>query len=302
MATPAQIIANRQNAALSTGPATPAGKQIASKNATRTTSPESSPHSPTKTAPISKPSPPRFAASSTRKARTRPSSSTRWSRPAARLHRIQRLEDHAYEQILTEPGSAADPDARILSAIGQSGNLLDKIHRYRAAAERSYYKALRELQSSRVRTHRAEANALDAYIKKIIFAPVPGEYQRKLYHAAVNQVAAEHASLQNEPNPSAAPVRSSRRRRSHYPENLRPVPVSASPKRSVGVQKNEPERRAARLISGHIGIKDTASSKSQRVHHNILTIKREGHEIMCATRFTTGLWTVYYSCILPRVK
>jgi len=35
MASPAQIIANRQNAALSTGPTTPAGKEVASKNAMR---------------------------------------------------------------------------------------------------------------------------------------------------------------------------------------------------------------------------------------------------------------------------
>jgi hypothetical protein len=66
-----------------------------------------------------------------------------------RLLRIQRLEALAFEQILTEPGSGSDPDARILAAICASGNVLDKLQRYAAAAERSYYKALRELQNSR---------------------------------------------------------------------------------------------------------------------------------------------------------
>ena len=37
-----------------------------------------------------------------------------------------------------------------------------------------------------------------------IFAPVPGHHKRKLYHAAVNQVAAEQAKLQNEPKSLAA--------------------------------------------------------------------------------------------------
>jgi hypothetical protein len=113
-----------------------------------------------------------------------------------RLHRLQRLEDHAYEQLLTEPGGDADPDARILAALGQSGNILDKLERYRGAAERSYYKALRELQTSRKQTQKAEATALDIYLKKVIYAPLPGEIERKAPHVAVN--------LQNEANRTGA--------------------------------------------------------------------------------------------------
>src|SRR5690242_18671093 len=65
---------------------------------------------------------------------------------SCRLLRIRRLEALAFEQILTEPGSGADPDASILGAIYASGNALDKLQRYAAAAERSYYKVLRDLQ------------------------------------------------------------------------------------------------------------------------------------------------------------
>ena len=61
----------------------------------------------------------------------------------SKLLRLQRLESAAHEQILTEPGSAGDPDSRILVALAKSGNVLDKLDRYAAAARRCYYKALR---------------------------------------------------------------------------------------------------------------------------------------------------------------
>jgi hypothetical protein len=46
--------------------------------------------------------------------------------------------------------------------MGRDGNILDKLARYSAAAERSYFKALRQHQASRVRNHKAEAGALHA--------------------------------------------------------------------------------------------------------------------------------------------
>jgi hypothetical protein len=95
-----------------------------------------------------------------------------------RLLRIQRLEALAFEQILTEPGSGADPDARILAAICASGNALDKLQRYAAAAERSYYKALRELRQSRAQNRKSESAALDNMLKEIIYAPIPGFERR----------------------------------------------------------------------------------------------------------------------------
>ena len=220
MASPAQIIANRQNAALSTGPTTPAGKEVSSKNATR--------HNLTGVfTPLAHENRADFEQIAARlRDEFNPEGENetflvdQMIQARCRLHRIQRLEDQSYDQILTEPGSAPDPDARILAAMGQSGNLLDKIHRYRAAAERSYYKALREIQASRVRTKKAESNALEAYFKKVICAPIPGHAERKLYHAAVNQFVADQAQLPNEPNSPAAPAPKKTSPRSGYPENL----------------------------------------------------------------------------------
>jgi hypothetical protein len=149
MSTAVQILANRQNAGHSTGPKTPEGKQISSRNATR--------HGLTGVFNIL----PHENAEDFHElaARVRdefqPESENekflvdQMIQDRCRLLRIQRLEALAFEQILTEPGSGSDPDARILGAICASGNALDKLQRYAAAAERSYYKALRELQNSR---------------------------------------------------------------------------------------------------------------------------------------------------------
>jgi hypothetical protein len=214
MSSAAQVLANRQNAALSTGPKTPAGKETSSRNATR--------HGLSGIfTPLPHENVEEFEEIAARlRGEFSPEGENeiflvgQMIQARCRLHRIQRLEDQAFEQILTEPGTDADPDARILAAMGQSGNILDKLERYRAAAERSYYKALRELQASRKQMQKAEATALENHINKIIYAPVPGEFERKRYHAAVN--------LQNEANSTkraaAVPVKPSLR--SQMPENL----------------------------------------------------------------------------------
>jgi hypothetical protein len=149
MSTAAQILANRQNAAHSTGPKSPEGKQISGRNATRhglTGVFNVLPHENSED----------FNDLAARlRDEFQPEGESedflvdQMIQSRCRLLRIQRLEALAFEQILTEPGSSSDPDARILAAICASGNALDKLHRYAAAAERSYYKALRELQSSR---------------------------------------------------------------------------------------------------------------------------------------------------------
>ncbi len=55
-------------------------------------------------------------------------------------------------------------DRKILNMLGQPGNILDKLERYAAAAERSYSKALRDLQQLRLQTQKiAKQNkAIDA--------------------------------------------------------------------------------------------------------------------------------------------
>jgi hypothetical protein len=166
MATPSQILANRSNARFSTGPSTPEGK-LASSGVFAIL-----PHED------------RAAfdqLASTLRAEFLPKGDTetflvdqmiqsRW-----KATRIERLEMEAFEQILTEPGSTDSPDGRILAAISTPGNVLDKLQRYAAAAERSYYKALREIQALRARAQKADAASIDTYIKKVVHAPMPDQ-------------------------------------------------------------------------------------------------------------------------------
>ncbi len=195
MSTAAQVIANRQNAARSTGPTTPEGKAASSQNATRHGLSGEFSVLPHESVQEFNDLAARLGAEFTPEGENETFLVHQMTQARWKILRIERLEGLAFEQILTEPGADDDPDSRLLGTMGRNGNILDKLARYSAAAERSYFKALRELQAGRVRTHKAEANALDAYIKKFIFAPVPGELERNAYHAAVNAFTKE----QNEP-------------------------------------------------------------------------------------------------------
>lgn len=178
MSSPAQVLANRQNAARSTGPKSPEGKAASSRNATRhglTGVFHVLPHEdPAEFEPI--------AAAVRHEFRPRTDSENfqvdLMIQARCKLVRFDRLQGLAFEQVLTEPGSSADPDARILFALGASGNLIDKLERYAAAARRAYYQARRELESSRVRIQRMETKALNNYIKAYIFAPTPIDIKR----------------------------------------------------------------------------------------------------------------------------
>jgi len=199
MSSAAQILANRQNAAHSTGPKSPEGKQTSSRNATRhgltgvfTVLPHENPED--------------FHDLAARiRAEFHPEGENetflveQMIQARCRLLRLQRLEALAFEQILTEPGSSTDPDARILAAFSASGNALDKLHRYATAAERSYYKALHELQKLRTQRQKSESIALENLITQAVFAPIPGFVPRSQR--------AQNDSLRNEPNSSAQKAR-----------------------------------------------------------------------------------------------
>jgi hypothetical protein len=188
MSSPAQNLANRQNAARSTGPKTPEGKAASSRNATR--------HGLTgvfHVLPHEDPAEFEQLAAEVRDEFEPETSSENFLvdtmiQARCKLVRFERLQGLAFEQILTEPGSSSDPDARILGALGASGNLIDKLERYAAAARRVYYQAVRELENSRARIQRREAKALENYIKAYVYAPTPVEIERM---------------KQNEPNPPA---------------------------------------------------------------------------------------------------
>lgn len=206
------MLANRQNAALSTGPTSSAGKQAASRNATR--------HGLTgvfHVLPHENPAEFEQLAAAVRDEFQPESENENFLvdlmiQARCKLIRLDRLQGLAFEQVLTEPGSATDPDARILAALGASGNMIDKLERYAAAARRIYYQAKRELENSRTRIQHMETKALDNYIKGYVFAPTPVEKKRL---------------LQNEPNsPGREPCPSALSDRLQEPPNgleLRPA-------------------------------------------------------------------------------
>ena len=182
------MLANRQNAALSTGPTSSAGKQAASRNATR--------HGLTgvfHVLPHENPAEFEQLAAAVRDEFQPESDSENFLvdlmiQARCKLIRLERLQGLAFEQVLTEPGSAPDPDARLLAALGASGNMIDKLERYAAAARRTYYQARHELENSRTRIQRTESKALENYIKAYVYAPTPIEIKRM---------------MQNEPNSPA---------------------------------------------------------------------------------------------------
>jgi hypothetical protein len=204
MATNAQILANRQNAQLSTGPSSPEGRSVAARNSLQ--------HGLASASVLVLPHEDQAEFDSLTQRLTaefRPKGEhetflvrqmikARWN-----LARIERLEQLAFEQILTEPDGDSDPDARILAALSGSGsgNPLDKLARYQAAAERSYYKAHRELTQARKQKLQNEAKSLDAALYRYINYGMPDDpiSSRKETRA--------QAPVQNEPNsrPSAQP-------------------------------------------------------------------------------------------------
>ena len=198
MTTTAQVLANRQNAAHSTGPKTPEGKQTSSRNATRhglsgvfTVLPHENADD--------------FNDLAARlRGEFQPESENenflvdQMIQSRCRLLRIQRLEALAFEQILTEPGGNSDPDARILAGLCGSGNAFDKLQRYTAAAERSYYKALRELRQSRAQQTKSDTAAAENLIHELMNAPIPGFVPRAARPS--------NNPVQNEPNFRPAPA------------------------------------------------------------------------------------------------
>lgn len=140
MSSTAQILANRENATHSTGPQTPQGKQTSSQNATR--------HGLTGSATVlaheSQDDFEQLAATIPEEYEPQRDNETflvaqmihaRW-----KLLRTERLEAQAFDMIHTEPGSASDPDARIVTA------------------------------TLRLRDQRTEEKMLDNYIQQVVSA------------------------------------------------------------------------------------------------------------------------------------
>ncbi len=82
-----------------------------------------------------------------------------------RLDRTNRFEAIAYDQLFDEYDDN-DPDHLIvLKLTNRTANIFDLLQRYRTAAERSYYKAHRELTNGRKAEKRNEAKDPMAWLK-----------------------------------------------------------------------------------------------------------------------------------------
>jgi hypothetical protein len=176
MATSAQILANRQNAALSTGPRTPEGKQASAANAVKhglSSQFAVLPHENREEFEALRAS---FHAEFEPRTPNEEFLVEQMLQARWRIARIYRLEAALFEQ-LAESQTGESADARIAAALIQSSGLgaLNLLQRYLAAAERSYHKAARELAESRKDGAIGQAvHTLDQSIARIVSAPLPG--------------------------------------------------------------------------------------------------------------------------------
>ena len=94
-----------------------------------------------------------------------------------RLARYNRLEQIALDSLMlaVEAGEPT-PEERIIATLTSKGrDALTVIDRLRASAELSYHRAHRELIRGRKADQQFQSKAMDEYINKVVFAPLPGE-------------------------------------------------------------------------------------------------------------------------------
>jgi hypothetical protein len=123
-----------------------------------------------------------------------------------RLERARRFEARALDHLAGATLDPIDPDARIVSRLLETNpKALDSIQRSAAQAERSYYRAWRELMKSKL-------DKIEADYQKQVVASA-----ERLVRSASRPGAATEPRRQNEPNPA---VKAKPSLRSQYPENL----------------------------------------------------------------------------------
>jgi hypothetical protein len=176
MTSPAQILANCRNAILSTGPRSDAGKSIVSQNAAK--------HGLSAASPVlsSEDRGAFDALVENLRSEFQPHgeheqflvqqmAESRW-----RLARIRLIETAAFDLLLGAE-TRQTPYSRIAEAMaGKGGDILPKLERYASAAERSYYKAHKELMASteprRKQQAAAQSRQNDALLETFLRPPV----------------------------------------------------------------------------------------------------------------------------------
>jgi len=191
MATPAQINANRINAQNSTGPRSLEGKQTAAANSTSHGLSSTFRVLPHENQHDFQAVLDQFRDEFTPEGEHQLFLVGQMAQSRWRLARVQRLETCLLEQMMSGDDPALDPDARIVAGMMASGgSALAALQRYMAAAERSYYKAHKELREAR-RDRRAEKSVLtlDSHLARMIHVPTPShlDYPKPPASAAPRQ-------------------------------------------------------------------------------------------------------------------
>jgi hypothetical protein len=175
MPTTAQLLANRNNAALSTGPRTPEGKTASSRNAIkhglssafRVLAHEDQEEFDQLVEDFRACHRPRDIH---QRLLVDQMAKSQWL-----LARAQRLQAVAYD-LLAGVQNEADPDFAIVTAMRASNaDIIGRLERYAASAERSFYKAHRELmkQNEANRPATTEPKSPAQLIERYINAPLP---------------------------------------------------------------------------------------------------------------------------------
>ena len=85
------------------------------------------------------------------------------------LLRFRRLEAVAFDRMLESEYGPSGPDRRLLNTIEKPGNILDKLQKMAAAAERAYARAVRDLAQLRAKAEKSEkqnkAKAADEWLQ-----------------------------------------------------------------------------------------------------------------------------------------
>ena len=192
MPTSAQLLANRNNAALSTGPRTPDGKAASSRNATkhglssafRVLAHENQEEFDQLIQDLRACHRPRDIH---QRLLVDQMAKSQWL-----LARAQRLQAVAYD-LLAGVEDDCDPDVAIVKAMrATNADIIGRLERYAASAEKSFYKAHRELtkQNEANRTPAAEPKLEAQMIERYINAPLP-----------------DHPTCENRPRPTDIALR-----------------------------------------------------------------------------------------------
>jgi hypothetical protein len=165
MSSKRKAAANRRNAQHSTGPKTPEGKTASARNAT-----SHGLSSSFAVLPHEDPSAYAQLLETLQQEHTPATEHEKFlvaqmAESRFRLDRTNRFEAIAYDQLLDEYDKTNPDHVIVVKLTNRTSNIFDLLQRYRTAAERSYYKAHRELTQARKNEKRNEAKDPLAWLK-----------------------------------------------------------------------------------------------------------------------------------------